>query len=106
MAGNRLPDQKHTVDVRLHELFPLRMGKLFERRAALHASVVDQNIDRSDLTFDALNGRLYVGCGRHIEASRVCDCAFGVQPANRLGQRRFAAGIQNDLGPRGGQSFC
>ena len=49
VARHRLADQEHAVEVGLHQLVPVGLGELLERRAALHAGVVDEDVDGADL---------------------------------------------------------
>ncbi len=48
----RLPDIEHGVEIGRHQLAP-RLGlELLQRRAALDARVVDENVERADLGLD------------------------------------------------------
>jgi hypothetical protein len=54
-ARDRLADDEDAVDVGAHQLVPVGLGELVERRASLHTGVVDEDVDRADLTLDPLH---------------------------------------------------
>ena len=52
-----LDDKEHAVEIGAHEFAPGVLGIVFERRAALDAGVVDEDVDRPDLGLDRVEPR-------------------------------------------------
>jgi hypothetical protein len=95
-ARHRLADDEHAVDVGAHQLVPVGLREFVERRTALHAGVVDEDVDRADLALDALDrGGGRVGRG-HVERERMHRRAFAAQPGRGLLQLGVVAAVEDD----------
>ena len=50
------PTRKTELRLVVHHLLELVLGKILERRAELHAGIVDENVDAADLGLDIVDG--------------------------------------------------
>ena len=71
--------QKDAVKIRSHEAVPVVHSKVFKRPTQLHASVVDQNLNRPDGRLNVFNGHLDCSILRHVEAAGMHSQAFSPQ---------------------------
>jgi len=86
-ARDRLRDEEHRVEIGRHDLAPVSLGKIDDRRTLGHAGVVHQDVDWPDVLFDLRNGRFDGLLAGHIERSRERICT------DRLRGRRHGARV-------------
>src|SRR5476651_1130026 len=74
----------------------MRRGEVLQWRAALHAGVVDQDVDRADLFFEVCYRVAdAIGVG-HIETARVDCCTCAAQRMGGTGEACLVAAVQDD----------
>ena len=102
-----LSDEEHAVEVGAHQHVPVGRIELVERRAALDAGVVDEDVDRADLGLDAgdrLDHSLTVA---NVEGTHMHRQAFFPQACRRSVQTRRIAPDEHcqagAAGERGGE---
>ena len=99
-------DEKDTVEIGADELVPGLLGELVQRHAALHAGIVDEDVDRADLSFDPSDGGPHVLSSGHIEAGLVHREAICREGGCGLPESARVAAIEDDLSAGLSKSFC
>ena len=89
MAGHRLADVEHRVEVDVHQLAPGLRLELDERRAPLDAGVVEENVDRADFLLDQVDMARHRGLVGDVEGPGMCLVT---------GVRQFLAGALDLFG--------
>jgi hypothetical protein len=98
-----LADVVDAVEVGRHEFAPVFVRELLERRPALNAGVVHQNIERAG---PLLEGADRTGNGRgirHVETADRDLCAALAQPQCSALERSLGAPVEDDFGTGLGQ---
>ncbi|MNL19494.1 hypothetical protein D3C87_1406980 [compost metagenome] len=96
VAGDSLTDIKHAGNVGGQKLLPLVGRKVFQRGTILHAGIVDENVYRADLRFDASDTCRNRGLVGRIECDGVNGKAIGGKLFLCVSQFRLIAAVEND----------
>ena len=98
VTGNGLTDIERAGNIGGEQLLPFLDGKVLERRAELHAGIVDQDIDRTGNSLDRLDALLGGLRLRHVEAGHRHLVSGGRQ--SRRGRIKLAgvAAVEDDFG--------
>ena len=102
-ARHRLSDEEHRGDVGRHHPLEHVLGKILERRAVLHAGIVDEDVDLPDFVLGVRDGVLDALLAGDIESHRPRPCAAFGEFGRGLSQRHLVACIEDHFGPRAGQ---
>jgi hypothetical protein len=91
-----LADKEHAVQIGLHDVLPIAVGKLMQRATALNPGVVDQDVQRANAAFYSVHlGFDLVGIG-HIKSTFVHREAFRAQHLRGGGQGLGIAPVEYD----------
>ena len=98
MTGDGLTYIERARNIGGEQLLPLLDGKVLERRAELHAGIVDQDIDRAGISLNRLDAFLGGLGERHVEADHrhlvPGSCQFRRSRIKLAG----VAAVQDDFG--------
>jgi hypothetical protein len=98
VTGDGLADIERTRNIGGEQLLPFLDRKVLERRAELHAGIVDQDIDRAGISFNRLDAVLNRLRARHVEFGHRYLVPGGRQFRRSRSKLAAVAAVQDDFG--------
>ncbi len=98
MARYGLPDIENAGNIGCKQLLPFVVGEVFKWRTKLHASIIDENLNRSDFALNRGYACLHRFNVSDIKIGSMCLMACSSQVFNRCVDFGLITAVDDNLG--------